>query len=404
MNDHARHGVPVLHAAYLAAVFFPFLAPIPFKTDVQPYAVVIATILLFSSHDQQVPRLLCGLLLPVLAAFGCVILEHFSGYGVRAFLGYWSLFINAAAGYLVCRRDPRLVVKWMIIASVAWLAAGLIEQFFDRTVMRALIPNTSTDSSRGVTSLATEPSFYGIFGFFMLLLSRVMGRETKYFRWGWFGQILLLARSVMGVLAISVEVATRELVKLRPKYLVILGLLCVALIWGIHEIPTDLNVRELYLIVTILNDPSSLVTGDVSVNARFDYMLYSIKGFVDSFGVPHGFDTFGAYINRLLMSDPNVIWLGEDPTGMRIMSGYGSALFELGWFGVAIPAVLTACAWKRFRRNWREFVSFSIALNVVMFSAIQLSLPLIGFLAGACLAQADAKGATGIEPVLGIAA
>lgn len=389
-----------MHAAYLAAVFFPFLAPIPFKTDVQPYAVVIATILLFSSEDQRVPRLLCGLLLPVFAALGCVILQHFSGYGIRAFFGYWSLFINAAAGYIVCRRDPRLIVKWMLVASVAWLLIGIVEQFIDRSMMRVLIPNTSTDSSRGVTSLATEPSFYGIFGFFMILLARVMGRETKLLRWSWFGQIFLLARSVMGVLAVALEVAAREIVRLRPKYLALLGAACMGLIWGIHEIPSDLNVRELYLIVTILNNPISLITGDVSVNARLDYMLYSVKGFVDAFGMPHGFDTFGAYINRLVMNDPNVIWLGEDPAGMRIMSGYGSALFELGWFGVAIPTVLTACAWKRFRGDWREFLSFAIALNVVMFSAIQLSLPLIGLLAGACLAQAGESGAPDVGYVL----
>jgi hypothetical protein len=386
MASHVQ-STPVLVALYLAAVFFPYIALLPLQTDVQPYAVFLATLLVIWNVDRQIPRLLYALLIPPAAAIVFVILAHFSFYAVRALAGYWSLFAHATAGYLVFQRHRRAVVRWMSIASWVWLAVAIAQQLIAPDLTQFLIPNVSVNADRGVSSLATEPSFYGLYCLFLLLLARVIAWEPIYFRVSLFTQILLLARSAMGALALGILLATRAIAGLKRPQLIVLGLMAGATIMIVHELPEDLNVRAFFLLVTAMTDPSSLLTGDASVNARIDHIVYSILGFVESFGAPHGFDAFGAYIGDLVARNSDVIWLGQDPEGMRIMSGYGGVLFELGWFGLVIPFVLTACAWRRFKDDRAEFVAFAITLNAVMFSAVQISLPLIGFIAGVSLAQ-----------------
>jgi hypothetical protein len=380
-------STPVLVALYLAAVFFPYIALLPLQTDVQPYAVVLATLLVIWSADRRIPWLLYGLLIPPAAAIVFVIIAHFSFYAVRALVGYWSLFAHATAGYLVFQRHSRAVVRWMSVTSWVWLAVAIAQQFVAPDLTRLLIPNVSVDPDRGVSSLATEPSFYGLYCFFMLLLARVIAWEPIYFRASLFTQILIMARSGMGALALAILLGARAIVHLKKAHLVMLALVVGALIVIVHELPEDLNARAFFLLVTAVTDPSSLLAGDTSVNARVNHVIYSIRGFVESFGAPHGFDAFSAYIGDLQARDPDMIWLGADPAGLRIMSGYGGVLFELGWFGLVIPFVLTAAAWRRFKDDRTEFVAFAVALNAVMFAAVQISLPLIGFIAGVSLAQ-----------------
>jgi hypothetical protein len=387
VTNEDRAILSPLDLLYLAAVLFPYVGPVPFRSDVQPYAVVLATLLLVTSRELRIPRLVCLLLIPVAAAAVFVVLGDFAFYGIRAFVGYWSLFAHATAGYLVCQRIPRVVVRWLSATAVIWLLVAVAQQLVSPTLTRGFIPNVSVDADRGMSSLATEPSFYGLFCFFMLLLFRVMAYESWLFKFLLVMQIVLLARSAMGILALLILISARALTRLRPLYFFVLLAIMGALILTAHEASADVNVRAIFLLVTAFTDPTSLLTSDTSINARVDHVIYSMQGFFSSFGAPHGFDTFASYIDGLMASNPNMIWLGESPKGMRIMSGYGGALFELGWFALPIPFVLTVCIWRRFRFERREFWAYAIALNAVMFSAVQISLPLVGFLAGACLAR-----------------
>jgi hypothetical protein len=376
-----------LLSLYLASVFFPYVTLLPFHTDVQPYAVILATLLLIWNLDRRIPWVIYTLLIPVGVAFVLAVAAHASFYAIRALIGYWSLFAHAAAGYLVAQRHRRTIVSWMSAASWIWLAVAVAQQFIAPDLTRFLIPNVSVDVGRGVSSLATEPSFYGLYCFFLLLLARSIAWEPLYFRMSAFTQIILMARSAMGILALGMLVVARAVAGLKRSKLVVVGLGTVALLVVAHELPQDTEVRALFLLVTVVTDPASLIAGDTSVNARIDHIVYSVQGFVANFGAPHGFDAFGAYIHGLALQNSDILWLGEDPAGLRIMSGYGGALFELGWFGLVIPFVLTVSTWRRFRDNRAEFVAFAVTLNVVMFAAVQISLPLVGFIAGVSLAQ-----------------
>jgi hypothetical protein len=80
------------------------------------------------------------------------------------------------------------------------------------------------------------------------------------------------------------------------------------------------------------------------------------------------------------------------------MSGYGAALFELGAFGLLIPIAIALAITRYFRGRTRVAIFVACYVTTVMFSAIQLSLPLLGLMLGVLLApsrpDADVAGAS----------
>jgi hypothetical protein len=64
------------------------------------------------------------------------------------------------------------------------------------------------------------------------------------------------------------------------------------------------------------------------------------------------------------------------------MSGYGSAFFELGFVGILYAVSITVAAYKYYRRDLKSFLVLASFIHTVLFAAVQISLPIVGFLIG----------------------
>ena len=88
------------------------------------------------------------------------------------------------------------------------------------------------------------------------------------------------------------------------------------------------------LLTKLWENPWVFITLDASVNERFNHVFFPLYGFFANWGLPHGFDQFGVFMEdcfrkvqfQELFSD--YIY---NASYNRIMSAIAGALFELGW-------------------------------------------------------------------------
>ena len=378
--------MPFIRNLFLFCCFFPYIAFLPiFETDLQPYALLLATVLFTISKDRK-PRELWFLMLPGLFCFGLLLADEISLFGLRVTASYISIWLISSATYSVLRADGGvgLIKRHLNWSVYLWLVVGCIQFFFDKTFASSVVPNMSTDHARGVTSLATEPSFYGIMCIFFLLLNYTFNNNNRILAAIILFQLIFLAQSSVAILMIVFLPVYAFIFMSSRKALIFTALFVVFLpamsSWALMTFEDN---RAIYLLQSILNDPLSVLNNDVSVNARMSHMLFSLYGFFDNWLLPHGFNNFDEYVAKsLFSSNSGYIWLGLIQKDVKIMSGYGAALFELGILGLILPIAITLIIRRAYCNDFRKFLVLSFFLNTILFGAIQLSLPLLAVLIG----------------------
>jgi hypothetical protein len=125
--------------------------------------------------------------------------------------------------------------------------------------------------------------------------------------------------------------------------------------------------------------PELVLLMDGSVNDRIFHIYFSVLGSLQYHLLPHGYSAWLPYLHRMLPLYQPYAWHVSDT---RIMSGYGSALFELGFLGLLIPASITAALYRGFRKHGRLYLALIVFVNAIMWTSIPLSFPLVSFLIG----------------------
>jgi hypothetical protein len=130
----------------------------------------------------------------------------------------------------------------------------------------------------------------------------------------------------------------------------------------------------------ILNDPLSLVLLDASANDRFFHIVFSLKGFFDNSALPNGFDSWIPYAKSQLDVFSGYVIAQWFSLGGRIMSGYGSLLFETGFFGLLIPLAVLYSYYQAFRNGtFLRGSCICLGCFLLMLSATPLAYPLFAF-------------------------
>ena len=86
---------------------------------------------------------------------------------IRGFINYLGLPLLYVAFYNYFVRYG-VPIKLIIVLNFVWIFFGFIELFFPEFM--SLLSKMRTSSSRGVTSLAPEATFFGVYLFFSSLL------------------------------------------------------------------------------------------------------------------------------------------------------------------------------------------------------------------------------------------
>lgn len=376
-----------LYFVFLFAVFFPFVRVAPVGSDVQPSAVALAALLVLGSTAGRLPRVIAPLFVVMVGSVFIAIPTGMSGVAVRGLANYFSLFLISFATYALLKSEGGLSRGFLKSTVWAWFVAGLAQTFVWRGAFTQLLSNARTTADRGVVGLAPEPTSYGIHCMLLMLLvgDAFTGRTRLLLRGALLIQILLFARSSMTILFLIVWGLLHLATRAGARRALIVGGSALAVFIVVLRVLVDLaektkGIRVLELARLVVTTPSLILVRDNSISDRVAAITFSFMGAAQHWLIPHGFAAWSQYI--LEMGPRMARYIPYYTVGDRIMSGYGAAIYELGFLGLVIPIVVTRSIALRYRDDRAKLVTIAVLLNLLLLTAIPLAYPPVAFLIG----------------------
>ena len=368
--------------------FFPYITLYSFGSDIQPWGIMFIClfVLLLFLKNIKFNLVFVFLLLPGIYSILLLWLSIDKFSAIRSVLGYLIISLVPLAFYYILKKKYDLFVIWLKITTVIYLVVALVQIAIYNKFMLPFLNRISTTEIRGVTSLTPEPTFYGIVCLFLILIFLVLNIEnkSKYIYMLLF-QIVFLAQSSMTILFLIIFCFYYFIFKMNIKIIFLALIIISMLIFSFLFFSFDFlpsNARFIHLMRMFLEDPSNIFIVDASINDRVSAIYFSLKGFFDNYLIANGFGNYMSYLNMEL-SKQNLFWWVS--LSNRIMSFYGSILFELGFIGLLIPIIYSIIIFKAYKSKMRDALLYMFFFNTILFSAIPLSFPFIGVYIAALL-------------------
>jgi len=359
--------------------FFPYVTFYSFGTDIQPWSILTIFVmsLIVFYHNTKIDKLLVFLFLPFLYALFLLPIAVDYTAAIRSLLGYLTIVLVPFIFYLILVKHYVLFIKILKFATIIYFIVGLIQILFYDEFMSFLLHRNSTTDSRGVTSLAVEPTFYGIVCLFLILLFLTLEiKDKKKYIYLLLVQIVFLAQSSMSILFLLIFYFYYFLFKVSIKTIILVLFGISAMILFLYNMDlASHNIRIFQLINIFLSEPSNIFIADASINDRVSSIYFSFKGFIDNNFIANGFGTYSQYLNSELPKQNTFWWVSKSN---RIMSFYGSILFEIGFIGFVIPFVYSIIIFRAYKYQISSALLYFFFLNTILLSAIPLSFPFVG--------------------------
>jgi hypothetical protein len=302
--------------------------------------------------------------------------SDFSFNSLRSLYNYISLFIIYYVSYKVLKSNVLNVKSIIKFFLSVWISIGLLQATIKKDLLTFLISESRTTENRGATSLAPEPTFFAmILIYFLLFIFQLnLKNKNKYYIAIIFS-ILLVAKSSMGFVYLLVMFFYILLTKLNFKLFLITISSCLLLSISISFF-VDSRLYELAMI--FIENPSNLIMFDASINDRFFQIYFSIKGFFQFYFLPHGFSYWGKYLAIEVPKYSDYVMVDYFSSDGRIMSGLGSLLFELGFFGLLLPILILKQNIILYRNNFIDLFFVLILISLLLISAIPIGFSYFG--------------------------
>lgn len=350
-------------------VFFPYLSFIPFPSDTQPYAALFSVFIFFMSVNiDKINKNIVYAIILFIISFLFFIFER-NLFAFRDFFGFLSFF-NITYASLYVLRQKGFNSKLFHYFSLIWIFIGLVQLFFIRDFMNFLISDSRTTTTRGVTSLAVEPSYFGIILIFFMLIELLTTYNKKWMLL-YSICIIILTQSAMAVLYLMVFAGIYYSIYNKRIFFVTIIFIILLFVILLNIDSTSRLINLLQKIVTV--GPIKLIQLDGSINDRIGHIYFSFKGFFINYFLPHGFSSWAKYL-AVEVPKQTFFW---NITPYRIMSSYGSALFTLGFIGLLLPFIYNRVIYKI--TNKRKKIFLFLFLNIFYLTAIPISFPLFSF-------------------------
>lgn len=357
-------------------VFFPYLriVSIPGTGDTQPFALLFSIFVciwyVLNHRELRVPKIYIPITFCTLFSVGIFFLNGFEW--LRNLVGYLSLCFIGIASYIYLKTNEGISEKFIKSVILIWGFVGFIQAFVYPDFFSFLLPRLSTSETRGVVGLAPEPSYYGTVCLFLMFFSIFHLKSWKY-SCILLLQIFLLAKSSIAILLLTVFLIVYLIIKRKFTILSILILLFMSTVGILLNLETSSRAISL-LKDALKDDPWLVFRTDASLNDRLSAIYFSIKGFFDHWGLP-SLETYAEYVAKV-EGKQDFFW--EISTG-RIMSGYGSALFDLGVVGLIIPVVFWVAIYRFFKPDREMGLIVCISFVLLMLTPVPLALPYLSF-------------------------
>lgn len=369
-------------------IFFPYIQIVPLPTDNQPYALAVSFFLFLAVRNKNIPLEILLLLGVFVFSLLVLLIGGLDFNAVRSISNYASLFFIAFATYSLLKIRGGFSISVLSAVVYTWFWVGLIQTVVFSDFLVFLIgrgEGTAGFGGRGVVGLSPEPTHYGTFCVFLLVLTYFHARGRRDLFALLVIQVVFFAKSTLAVMLLCLLIAYVLVVNVfsvrRLLYtLAGLTLLTLTLMLLVRSGAVALESSRMYKVSSLLvESPALLLLVDGSVNDRFFHVFFSTLGAVQNYSIPRGFSAWSDYLDFIIPSYREyALWISRT----RIMSGYGSAVFELGIVGLLIPVSFTLALAGFFRGDRKSFLVMALFVNTVMLTGTPLAFPLFPFSIG----------------------
>ncbi|MGB3721517.1 MAG: hypothetical protein WA979_01705 [Pacificimonas sp.] len=380
----ARPFAKMASTLLFLACLIPYISPVPIAGDVQPIAIGIATLIfsqVFLFH--RLPSSYWLLAFPTLIAL--ILLLDSKGGGViemfRTLTFYLSPMIFTGALLYVLRNVPINLSAITSAALLIWTAGGFFQITFGLEIFSFLLTDVRSSYTRGVTSFSNEPSFFGLTMILIFILCLVQ-RDLKPWKVGLIGfNIVYVAQSSVAIM-ICAAMAVAYMLS-NSKAFAISALLAIIFFTQMETITqlllgqlAGIDSRVAGLARAVLENPGQVLARDASVASRFIAIAAPVYTFVTDLGMPHGYSirAWHTAIGEMKDVAPELFHAYYLTGG--IDSGYGKALFQIGFPALVYPILFAVWIFQMDRLPLRSRVVAIVGFTAIMMNAITLANPL----------------------------
>tara|TARA_A100001015_G_C15019746_1_gene727353 strand:+ start:486 stop:1733 length:1248 start_codon:yes stop_codon:yes gene_type:complete len=373
-------------------IFFSLLPWVNFglnSRDSQVWPLLFGLVFLVFSIHKKVPVLfLYPIIIPILGFFSWFFLSDLTTDGIKGFIAIRGIlsymgFAICFTGLLFFLNDRKFPINMFLAINVVYLFVGILQTFFDPAIVSSIVASRDLTFSstpflaRGVTGLTPEPTFFGIFLYFVSFIYLIIydykpPRKVILILLLNLISIILLTRSTMVLLflIISIPFLIHRMNIIFISWGVLLTFLTVTI--TIFFFP---ETRFVKLANILIENPQllELVILDESINDRISHVLFPLQGAVLNDMLPVGFHKWPETFAYLTHYWNGIFWYG---TGGSIMSFFGLYIYEFGFFGLIIMGYIFI---KIQDGTYGRFMETSL-LFILLNTSIPPSFPLIAFI------------------------
>ena len=376
-------SIKLNYAAGVTFIFFAFLPWVNFGTnsrDTQIWPLLFGLLFLLTSYRYKFDSKEISIAsLPILA----LVVWFFFSEKVMDFIALRAIISYLA--FTVCFLAFTVFVKkynfpWKLIVSInlLYLIIGIIQTYIPNIVSSIVTARGLDSSGRGVTGLTSEPTFFGIFLFFISYLYLAKTNFKPNFKISLMIfinvlSIIFLTKSSTVALFIILAIPFLAITRLSFK---MLFLSCVFIVITLLLIPILLEDSRLILLYESAQEIGimNLIFLDGSINDRVANVIYPLHGFYLNNFLPGGFHSFTNM--HAYLTDYYLGFFNYGSGGTSILSYIGVFVYELGFIGVLF------LMWIFFliqNGSFKRFMDTSL-LFILLNSSIPPSLPIIPFI------------------------
>lgn len=362
---------------FLLSIFFPWVSFRLNSLDTQPWGFIFSILFLAFCINQKINKyIFLVFLLPFFALFMVfidvdkdffLVFRGWGGYIFFSFVFFASFFYIKMYGF------PHRILYF---SNLVYLVVGVTQLVFGSEIIGSIAPIRTTES-RGVTSLAVEPTNFGIvlllFSWFILIFNnyRLIGVSKYIFIFNLFS-IVLLAQSSMALCFLIIGLSFYFLYKVNIFYFLIFIFF---FFFGMSSFIENFPNSRISLLVNALDDIGflNLVLKDASLNYRVSSLIFPYQGVLENNLLPGGFSSFSVIASKLMADSHGLFWYGGH---LKILSFIGAFIYELGFVGIFFVILYFFSIQDKSCRRFLE----SIYLLLLLSMAISVASPLVAFL------------------------
>lgn len=362
------------------ALIFSFIPNVSFSItnfDTQPFAFILGFAATITFLSNKIPIGIWLLILPSIATLIIALASTTLIDGLRSLVIYSSPWVFASLAYLSIKKKidistyiGYMLFLWFLIALIQWVINPQLFEFF-------VSARTTTD--RGVTSLAPEPSFYGL-SIIQMWLVLLMIKPDYALRPLIIGlcifQVFLMAQSTLAIIIFIIIFLTYAL---RNVILLFISIFAATFLTFYIQNTDNKSNRFFLLLEGFLESPSDILYMDGSISDRFYHIFLSLKYSSASGFSPHGFSEFSDLIIKAKLQYDS-FWWGE--ASNKIMSGIGGALFELGWLAFIYFVIFYAYLVTSRDISFGNKLAIGMGTFLILLNSVTMAAPFFGIMIG----------------------